>query len=89
MKNTNTQKTGGNKMNSEKVSELLRNVVEELSWMDNEDFDACGMETGRRFQDEGASISSFADSGMLTNNAGFILRMEDGSEFQVAVVRSR
>lgn len=34
-------------------------------------------------------VASFADVGLLTANAGIIVRLRDGSEFQVAVVRSR
>lgn len=32
---------------------------------------------------------SFAEAGVLTQNAGFVLRLGDGSEFQVTIVRSR
>ena len=35
------------------------------------------------------SIESFEAEGVLTNNAGFVLRLMDGSEFQITVVRSR
>ena len=31
---------------------------------------------------------SFAEEGVLTNNAGFVIRLQDGSEFQVTVVQS-
>lgn len=34
-----------------------------------------------------ARVTSFSDGMVLTNNAGFTLRLEDGSEFQVTVVR--
>ncbi len=36
-----------------------------------------------------AEVQSFAEAGVLTNNEGFVVRMEDGSEFQVTVVQSR
>ena len=29
------------------------------------------------------------DGGVLTNNAGFTVTLEDGSEYQVTIVRSR
>ena len=32
---------------------------------------------------------SYAGAGVLTHDAGFVLRMSDGTEFQVTVVRSR
>ena len=31
---------------------------------------------------------SYAESGVLTYNAGFVLRMSDGTEFQITVVQS-
>jgi hypothetical protein len=37
----------------------------------------------------GNSTSSFEEAGVMTDNAGLVLRLEDGSEFQVTVVRSR
>lgn len=35
------------------------------------------------------SIASYRDAGVLTNDAGFVLRMVNGDEFQVTVVKSR
>jgi hypothetical protein len=32
---------------------------------------------------------SYKDAGILTNDAGFVLSLPDGSEFQVTVVKSR
>ncbi len=37
----------------------------------------------------GSGWSTFEDAGVLTSNAGLVLRTADGSEFQVTVVRSR
>ena len=34
-------------------------------------------------------VSTFAEAGVMTRNAGLVFRMYDGSEFQVTVVRSR
>lgn len=31
----------------------------------------------------------YDEAGVLTNNAGFLVRLDDGSEFQITVVRSR
>ena len=31
----------------------------------------------------------FDEAGVLTNNAGLVVRMDDGSEYQITVVRSR
>lgn len=35
-----------------------------------------------------ASVQSFADAGVLTNDAGLVVRMADGSEFQLTIVQS-
>lgn len=32
---------------------------------------------------------SFAGAGVMTNDAGFVMRLDDGSEFQVTVIQSR
>lgn len=35
------------------------------------------------------SARSFAEEGIMTNDAGFVIRMKDGTEMQVTLVRSR
>ena len=35
------------------------------------------------------SVNSYADAGVLTSEAGLVVALTDGSEFQVTVVRSR
>lgn len=35
-----------------------------------------------------ASAISFEDAGILTRNRGVVLRMNDGSEFQITIVQS-
>ena len=44
---------------------------------------------GARIVDEVRSIESFEAADILTHDAGFVIRMTDGTEFQVTVVRSR
>lgn len=34
-------------------------------------------------------VIPFRDAGVMTNNAGLVVRLSDGSEFQITVVRSR
>ena len=34
-------------------------------------------------------VVTFEDAGVLTSNAGLVVRMDDGSEYQITVVRSR
>lgn len=35
------------------------------------------------------SVSSFADDGVLSYNKGVVVRLSDGAEFQLSIVRSR
>jgi hypothetical protein len=34
-------------------------------------------------------VSTFSDEGILTTDAGLVLRMGDGTEFQITIVRSK
>lgn len=34
-------------------------------------------------------VRTFAEEGVLTDNAGLVLTMADGSEFQITIVQSR
>lgn len=38
---------------------------------------------------QGITPRSYEDAGVLTANEGLVLRMADGTEFQVTIVRSR
>ena len=35
------------------------------------------------------SVESFGEAGVLTRDAGLVVRMADGVEFQITIVRSR
>jgi len=45
----------------------------------NESFDPDGIE----------GVASFEDAGVLTMNAGLVVTMDDGTEYQITIVRSR
>lgn len=34
-------------------------------------------------------VSTFSEAGVLTSNAGLVIRMRDGREFQLTIVQSR
>jgi hypothetical protein len=36
-----------------------------------------------------SQITTFADAGVLTHDKGVVVRYDDGSEFQITIVRSR
>lgn len=35
------------------------------------------------------SVNTFYDNGLLTRNKGLVVRLNDGSEFQITIVKSR
>ena len=35
------------------------------------------------------SVNTYSDNGVLTNNKGLVIRMQDMSEFQITIVKSR
>jgi len=39
-------------------------------------------------QDDAHNITTFEDAGVMTRNKGVVLRMENGSEFQITIVKS-
>ena len=41
------------------------------------------------FEDVLNSIDSFEDEGVLTRDKGFVIRMVDGSQFQITIVKSK
>jgi hypothetical protein len=45
----------------------------------NESFDPDGI----------ANVTTFEEAGVLTMNAGLVVTLDDGSEYQITVVRSR
>ena len=65
--------------------------------MDEKGFAAClaavlnnECELNESFDPDGIHIAQpYDELGILTNNAGLVVRMDDGSEFQLTVVRSR
>ena len=40
-------------------------------------------------QDNVRSVLTYDEAGMLTRNAGLVVRTSDGSEFQITIVQSR
>ena len=38
---------------------------------------------------DGCSVRTFADAGIMTCNQGLVLRLPNGSEFQVIIIQSR
>lgn len=36
-----------------------------------------------------SEVRSYVDEGVLTNNKGLVIRLENGSEFQITIVKSK
>lgn len=60
---------------AEAIEDLLRSLVED------EDGDAEEL--------HGASLASFKRAGLLTSDAGIVITLKDGAEYQVRVIQSR
>jgi hypothetical protein len=64
----------GNRMNLEELMERLEECI-----LDDESI----------LSEEVKSLHSFEDAGVVTNNQGFVLQLNDRSEFQITVVKSK
>ena len=66
---------------------ILQDLLETAGWVEGES-DAGDLEAEvEPFM--GCSVTTFEDAGVLTKNRGLVVRMADGSEFQVDIVQSR
>jgi len=65
-------------MNEERFESLLATMLEEHADLDENDDDVVV-----------AEVVTFRDAGVLTYDRGLVVRMVDGSEFQVTLVQSR
>lgn len=70
-------KKGGNAMTANKIVEALLLSINGLLEIDE-------TELG-----EVAEVLTFDGAGLLTNDEGLVLRMDDGSEFQLTIKKSR
>ena len=73
-------------MDAERIEKALLGLLDEISSFDAEDL--------RDFSDateafKGCRPETFENAGILTTNRGLVLRLRDGSEFQIEILRSR
>jgi len=73
-------------MNETEMQNALKTLLEEIAYMDADDRGQFGVPDEL---DDIESVRTFEEAGVLTDNAGFVCRLGDGSEFQVAIVQSR
>jgi hypothetical protein len=65
-----------NAINAQSIADYLVDLIQqdEELWSDD---------------DEKPTVRSFEEAGVMTCNAGLVLRTPDGQEFQISVVKSR
>jgi hypothetical protein len=68
-------------MNAARLSDILKELID--TYVD------CGAETLGEPELDRASVDTFADAGVVTNNQGVVVTLHDGSEFHVTVAQSR
>lgn len=69
------EKSLGETMGEVEVCEALRDLIE----MEGKEY---GLGDGIRSR-------SFSEAGVMTSNIGMVIRLADGSEYQITVIRSR
>jgi hypothetical protein len=66
----------------ETEDDMVQAISDALEAADERAHDDGDEETIRR-------ITTYADAGVLTKNAGLVIRLRDGSEYQVTICRTR
>lgn len=66
-------------MTEQRFQDCLNTLLEAVSFGNHDDWDGKPIDL----------VRSFSDEGVLTYNKGLIVRMEDGTEFQITIVKSR
>lgn len=74
-------------MDLERMQQMFYGLFDELTNMEADDRDNCGLYEAEDI--EGATVQTFFEAGLLTSDAGIVLRLEDGNEFQLTIVHSR
>lgn len=74
-------------MNARELQDLLRDLLEELIFARDDEDDPLADLAERT---EGIrQIATYEDVGMMTTDKGFVVECDDGTEFQVSIVRSK
>ena len=66
-------------MTEQELQEMLADMIFERQEADEE----------YELEESFGSVASFEQAGVMTMNKGLVVRMRDGSEFQLTIVRSR
>ena len=71
-------------MNEHELQDALKGLLDDVAFMDDEERAEAGISDELVLR-----ISTFADEGVLTTDAGLVVTAKDGSEFQITIVRSK
>jgi hypothetical protein len=72
-------------VNENELQDALKNLLEEIAGMDDEDREDAGLGDGLA---DVKRVRTYEEEGVLTHNAGLVITTTDG-EFQLTIVRSR
>ena len=71
-------------MNEHELQDALKGLLDDVAFMDDEERAEAGISDELVLR-----VSTFADEGVLTTDAGLVVTAKDGSEFQITIVRSK
>ena len=72
-------------MNETGLQDALKNLLDQIAFMDAEDREEAGLGVD---MPEIRRVSTFEEEGVLTRDAGLVIRTRD-AEFQMTIIRSR
>lgn len=71
-------------MDEHELQDVLKGLLDDVAFMDDEERAEAGISDELVLR-----VSTFADEGVLTTDAGLVVTAKDGSEFQITIVRSK
>jgi hypothetical protein len=75
-------------MDSEEIQDALIDLLNTLSGFDDEDREQAGLEQESGWLAD-SRVTTYAEEMMLTRDKGLVLRVADGREFQITIIRSK
>ena len=76
-------------MTEQRLEELFQEIIEIYEERQEEEADVYNDSDVSNYEPTFASVMTFEEKGVLTNDRGLVIKMQDGKEFQVTLVRSR
>ena len=76
-------------MTEQRLEELFQEIIEIYEERQEEEADEYNDGDIGNYEPTFASVMTFEEKGVLTNNRGLVIKTQGGKEFQVTIVRSR